>query len=420
MLRLLRSLALAAAAWLTAANLAFAAGADPPGAPSDPGRQVLVLLKTPPPHLGPGADYGSAYGEGPARIAQRRIASRLARRHGLTMASDWPLPLLGLDCFVMTAPPGMSAKAAAAALSAEPAVAWAEPMSLYRAQAAPPPSQARLYLAEPAAREWSLAALQRIATGRGVRVAVIDSAVERDHPDLAGQVAIQKDFVTDRPASSEEHGTAVAGVIAAKGLGVAGIAPGARLLALRACWQVPSKDPDAPATYCDSLSLAKALHYAISARAQVINMSLAGPPDPLLGRLIDLARSRGAVVVGAYDPALAGGGFPANHDGVVAVADETARGLPRGVLGAPGRDVPTTEPGGRWYLVSGNSFAAAHVSGLLALIKQRAPQAHGAAALATTTPHGRTIDACASLLKASAPCDCSCPHPGQEAAVARR
>ena len=107
-----------------------------------------------------------------------------------------------------------------------------------------------LYAAEPAAAQWHLADLHRIATGRGVKVAVIDSGIEVRHPDLAGQILMSRNFVAGRSAAAEQHGTGVAGIIAAKadnGIGIAGVAPGARLLGLRACWQTPG------ATVCDTL-----------------------------------------------------------------------------------------------------------------------------------------------------------------------
>jgi hypothetical protein len=76
------------------------------------------------------------------------------------------------------------------------------------------------------------------------------------------------------------------------------------------------------------------------------------------------------MVVAAFDPDLPGGGFPASLPGVVSAAEESLLSLPGRVYRAPGRDIPTTQPGGRWYLVNGNSFAAAHVTGLLALLRE--------------------------------------------------
>jgi subtilisin family serine protease len=365
----------------------------------DPGtpQRVLVMLRLPPEHLRPNTEYGGSYGDGLASGARRRIAERLARAHGLSLVDDWPMPLVGVDCFVLAVPAGQSPAALAASLSADPAVAWSEPMNLYRGQASATHNDP-LYPAQPAAREWRLAELHRLATGRNVRVAVIDSRVESAHPDLIGQVAVSQNFVADRSRAPEQHGTAVAGVIAAKadnGLGIAGVAPGARLMALRACWQ-----SGPTATLCDSLSLAKAMSFAITHSAQVINLSLSGPPDILLGKLVDAAQARRIAVVGAFDRHLPGGGFPASHTGVVAVADEAPGAIPTGVYAAPGHDVPTTVPGGRYALVDGASFAAAHVSGLLALTREHGGVEAGQLTLISLRPGGGAIDACATVARA--------------------
>jgi len=422
--RLARWLGVGLAAWLAAAGLACAAdGAPTPASAADPARQVLVLLRLPPEHFRPGADYGGGYTDGPSRGAHRRIASRLAREHGLHVASDWPLPLAGVDCFVMDVPAGQSPDMVAAELAHDPGVEWSETMKLYHGRSAATPNDP-LFRVQPAALEWRLADLHEIATGRNVRVAVIDSLVERNHPDLAGQVDVAMDFADGLAQDAEAHGTAVAGIIAARennGLGIAGVAPGAKLMALRACWQ-PRHGADT-SSLCDTLSLAKALHFAISHDAQVINLSLSGPADPLLSRLIDVALGRGATVVAAYDRDLPGGGFPASHTGVVAVADESLGPAPRGVFLAPGRDVPTTQPGGRWYFVNGSSFAAAHVSGLIALARERSSRARGGAALVTSATGGTgggAIDACATVLRAGAPRQCACARPPPSPAVAHR
>lgn len=396
----LRALLLACVlAWTGVAGAAWAQAAEtaePDAAEAE--RQVLVLLRLPAEHFRGGSSYGGSYGDGATQAARQRIAGRIARDHGLSMVTDWPMPLVGVDCFVMQVPAGRSAAAVAETLARDRAVAWAEPMQVYRALAAKPratfPPNDPLFRLQPAASAWRLAELRGVATGRDVRVAVIDSAVDAAHPDLAGQISARQDFVAGRPASAERHGTAVAGVIAAVAdnqLGVAGVAPGARLMALRACWQ-----READETFCDTLSLAKALHFAVERGAQVINLSLGGPPNVLLGRLIDAATARGVVVVGAVDPALAGGGFPASHRGVVAVASE---GGPPGSYAAPGRDIPTTQPGGTFGLVSGSSYAAAHVSGLMALVREQSPRG---AASRLVSARGGSIDACATL-RACAP-----------------
>jgi len=387
MARLRTYLVLALVAWFATVGAAWAKDAD--AAPSE--RQVLILLRLPAQHARPDAAYAGSYGAGAERKARQRMASRIARANGMELAAGWPMPLLGLDCFVLNVPPGRSQAEAVAQLSRDPAVAWSEPMHVYRAEAAAPNDP--LFAAQPAARDWRLADLHAIATGRNVRVAVIDSAIDARHPDLAGQFQSRRNFAPEHPDTPELHGTGVAGIIAAVAdnrVGIAGVAPDARLMALRACWQ-----QETTATVCNTLSLAEALHFAIDHDAQVINLSLSGPPDLLLAGLIDAALARGIVVVSAVDPNLAGGGFPASHPGVVAVTNAANPG--RGAVSAPGRDVPTTQPGGRWGLVTGSSYAAAHVSGLAALVRQRSPRVRSPLILVAGQAGG--VDACATLAR---------------------
>jgi subtilisin family serine protease len=176
---------------------------------------------------------------------------------------------------------------------------------------------------------WHLDELHRVATGKNVRVAAIDSGAELDHPDLRGRIAIERNFVDAREAVAELHGTAVAGIIAARagnGVGIVGVAPEAQLMALRACWQSPA---DANATLCSTFTLAKALQFAIDNKARVINLSLGGPRDRLIERLVAAAVARGIVVVVAADPRIGDGGFPASLAGVLAVADEDMQGFAR-------------------------------------------------------------------------------------------
>jgi subtilisin family serine protease len=254
-----------------------------------------------------------------------------------------------------------------AALARDPRVAWAQPVGIYETLGGGDP----LFRLQPAARAWRLAELHRSSTGRKVVVAVIDSGIDAAHPDLAGQVALQENLVDTQAAVAEAHGTAVAGVIAARrdnGVGIAGVAPDARLMALRACWETAGQ----PAR-CSSFTLGKAINVALMHEARIINLSLGGPPDRLLQALLDAALARGVLVVGAIDPQRPGGGFPASHPGVIA-----AGALPSPVadaVDAPGADIPTSLPGGRWGFVSGSSYAAAHVSGMAALLVELRPGA---------------------------------------------
>jgi hypothetical protein len=375
-----------------------------------PSREILVMLKIAPEHLRAGGAYRGGvsaghYGDPASVAARRRTAESIARKNGFTVVQGWPMPLLGVDCYVMQLAAGLSLETAIAQVSRDPRVAWSEPVQLYQAQgsAGMRPTDPLLAV-EPAATDWYLTDLHKYATGRGVSVAIIDSKVDVKHPDLAGHFIADENFLASSATAPEQHGTAVAGIIGAtagNGVGIAGMAPGARMMALRACWQVRDTRTSPP-TLCESLGIARALQYAIDHKAQVINLSLSGPPGTLLSNLISIALKRNASVVAAFDPSLPKGGFPASEPGVIAVADEALHNLPAKVYAAPGRDIPTTQPGGRWYLVNGTSYSAAHVSGLLALVRER----RSSAALIRTAT-GR-IDACASLLGALRHCDCPC------------
>lgn len=402
---------------------ACAAASAQPVAPSatvaalEPPRQVLVLLGIPAPHFRPEANYSSGYGDTAGRKARRRLAASLAAQHGLTLGIDWPMPSIGLHCYVMDVPPRDDPADIAAELARDPRVSWAQAVHLFR----PLGHDDLLFDLQPAAREWHLDELHAVATGFGVRVAVIDSAVQTDHPDLAGQVVSNADYTGEAASAGERHGTAVAGLIAALAdnrTGIVGVAPQARLHALRACTQGPSGDT----TTCATLPLALALNTAIEQSDQIINLSLGGPEDRLIRRLVEAALARGIDVVAAADPSAADGGFPARLHGVVAVAQAGA-GPPRDALLAPGTDVLTTVPPSRWAVLSGASYAAAQVSGLLALIRGEQAR-NGRVRESSGTPlatlsDGR-IDACASLARAGAPCACTCGRTTPQASVSHR
>ena len=397
--RLLQLLVLIASA-LAAASFTPASAQVPA---SSPARHILVMVNHPPDHYRAGGAYGGGYGDELAQSSRQRLARGIARKYGLTFVDNWSMPMIGVDCFVMAVPAGRSTSDAVKQVSTDSQVAWAEPVMLYSAQSAGPSHNDPLYAAEPAASQWKLADLHRIASGRGTRVAVVDSGIDASHPDLSGQILVNRNFVIGQPFVPEQHGTAVAGIIAAKAdnrVGIAGVAPSAKLLGLRACWQSGSS------TACDTLSLAKALYYAVESHPDVINLSLSGPDAKLLREILKIAYARGVEVVAAYDPKQRDGGFPASVPGVIAVSDMSLAGLRGDVYMAPGRGVPTTEPGGRWFLVNGSSFAAAHVSGLIALMRER----RRSAPIALVSQHhgGGLIDACATMVRVAGACECTC------------
>jgi hypothetical protein len=412
-----------AAALLIAGAVCCAQAQSPAGPAAAPEeQQILVMLRVAPPHFRPEAGYGGGYDEQSGKAARHRIASELAAAHGLVIESDWPMAALGVDCFLMRVEGGQSLPAVLEALGRDARTAWAQPLNTFHSLSHNDP----LFALQPAAASWHLGEVHTLTTGRKVSVAEVDSGVEMDHPDLAGQISVAKNFVDQSPYAAEAHGTAVAGIIAARadnGIGIAGVAPEARLMALRACWQA-----DATAT-CNSFTLAKALQFALAHGATVINLSVTGPQDKLLYMLLDAALLQGVSVVGAVDPQTPGGGFPASHPGVIAVSSDNADDSsdPAQAVTAPGRDVPTTLPQGRWGFVDGSSFAAAHVSGLVALLQQISPsltpEQMRALLLIASGSHDRQphrIDTCAVMARAAQACLCGCGAAATDKTVSQR
>jgi subtilisin family serine protease len=331
----------------------------------DADHQILLMLPVPnATQLRPWDDVASGYGASRARAIVMRTARSIAPKYRLRILDDWPMASLGVHCVVAALDAGEDRDDVLEALNADPRVAWAQPLQLYRALAQPD-------IPEDGDAAWYLPALHAIASGRGVVVAEVDTGVDLEHPNLVGQWSGPRDFVGNGRFDTELHGTAVAGLIVARASAATetiGVAPGARLVPLRACWQV-----DTSAAQCTSFTLAKALEHALQAHARIINLSLTGPADLLLGRLIDRALERNTVVVAAADETPAGPGFPAQHAGVIAVAGGPVAGLPQTVL-APAQDVLTTIPHAALGFMSGSSFAAAQVTGLTALLIQQSPR----------------------------------------------
>ena len=400
--------------WLCVAIFA-SPGADAIAAVGDPpaNRQVLVMLRSAPPHFRPDANYAGAYDASVGRAARMRVAQALASQYRLKVVDAWPMPALAVDCFIMEAPADASLPQLVERMAADPRVESIQAMNMFHVLARSDP----LYPLQPVAKAWHLDEVHNVTTGKRVRIALIDTAVEIDHPDLLGRVALARNFVDGNPEIAELHGTAVAGIVAARaddGVGIVGVAPDSDLMALRGCWEAPGRGS---AAVCSSFTLAKALQFALDERAQIINLSVGGPRDRLLERLLDVALARGVIVVGAADPTSRDGGFPASYRGVLAVADVDAHDAPPNALLAPGRDVPSPIPGRKWGFVSGSSFAAAQVTGVVALLRELAPNVQTEQIREALAPRSRSgsaagpraiVDACAAIARIGGACACSC------------
>jgi subtilisin family serine protease len=314
----------------------------------------------------------------PERWAE--VAKAIEREYALQPAGEFPLTALGIQCLVFQVPAERSIAVVLTRLNADSRVALAQVNQVFQVRgtgAGDPYGPLQYDMAQIRA-----AAAHTVSTGKGVRIAVIDTGAETDHPDLREPVR-SVNFVEGGESSfkTDRHGTAVAGVIAARagnGIGIMGVAPAAELLITKACWYPGSQSEPA---LCSSWTLAKAVDHALKERARILNFSLVGPYDALLNQLLDAAQERGAIMVAAADQQGDEPGFPAAHAGVIAAIASDARGRAKApawtaskpALAAPGLEILSTVPRTAYDYLSGSSLAAAHVSGAIALLLEHKP-----------------------------------------------
>jgi subtilisin family serine protease len=215
-----------------------------------------------------------------------------------------------------------------------------------------------------------------LASGERITVAVIDTGIDGEHAELRGAVAGSFDAVKGERGASK-HGTQMASAIAARGQ-LIGVAPAARILAVRAFDDAPS-GPHGTTT-----RLVDALAFVASAGARVVNMSFAGTADDAsVHAWITAIRRKGSVLVAAAgnNGPTAPPAYPAAYPEVIGVTatdvdDRLLKVANRGTyvsVAAPGVDIFVAIPGGGYDFTSGTSVAAAHVSGLAALLIARNP-----------------------------------------------
>jgi subtilisin family serine protease len=323
------------------------------------------------------------------------LAAELARTYRLQRIRSERLSLLEARAELMRVRQGHSQEAVLAALQRDSRVRSAQlnqrylrgagdvPISLELAEAdrlREPGDQRNLQPSIPqyAVRKLDLPDAHQLALGRNVAIAVIDSAIDARHPDLRGAVARSFDAGGRPDAAPDYHGTAVAGIIRARGL-VQGAAPGAEILAIRAFRANGETDGPTTTTHI----LISAVDWAVRNGARVLNMSFIGAHDPALQQILSVANGKGVTVVAA-----AGNGgptappvYPAAYPDVIAVTavderDQRYQHANRGsyiALAAPGVDILAPVERGGYAYVSGTSFAAAYVSAIAALLLERDP-----------------------------------------------
>lgn len=321
----------------------------------------------------------------------------MSESYGLKRVADWPLPSINIFCIIFENEGPQPREALLAALAQEPGVESAQIVQNFSVQA-------QEYNDPFFSMQHGFHSIQAFVShywsrGKGIRIAVVDTGLDDSHPDLASRLEEIRNFV-DRDEDrfrSDIHGTAVGGVIAAaanNSTGIVGVAPEASLLPIKACWY---GDNASDGAQCNTLTLAKALNYSIKEEVDIINLSLTGPPDPLLNRLVEEALSRNIVVVGAK-PVHDRPAFPVSVEGTIAVAMNGQKG---GAISAPGRQVISTQPNEQYDFYNGSSFSAAHISGLAAVIRSMSPALTPAQLLEllekTADPNTGAVNACRAV-----------------------
>lgn len=352
--------------------------------------------------------YDGITGYGPSQNA-RQMMRALENDYGLHEVSAWPIAPLHMHCAVLEVPDGVDRRTVLAAMTQDKRIKLAQPLQSFATRT---DTYNDPYVGlQRGFQQMDVAGAHPWSRGEGVKIAIIDTGADTRHTDLHANIAAAMNFV-DSDAEQfqrDRHGTEMAGVIAAvanNGEGIVGIAPAARLLLLKACWQVQL---DADAARCNSFTLARALVAAMDAHAQIVNLSLAGPADPLLSGLIREGLRRGVLFVGAAPPDTEEGKEALLHEpGVIEVASAEGQPAAASALYAPGREILTLLPGGHYDFASGDSIATAQVSGVLALLLAKKVGLSGAdayrllrdtsARTAGAGGDGALVDACAAMV----------------------
>jgi subtilisin family serine protease len=364
-----------------------AAGAEPPksilpaiaaltqGRPHRP-KEILILVA---------ADRAS------------EIAARIARQYDLSADPRLLVPLIDGAIVRLRFTGNRSLESVLQAVSADPDVQLVQPNYDYRtSKDKTPPQAAPQYAGE----KLRLDQAHGLARGKGVMIAVIDTAIDGAHPELAGAIAGMFDAVGEGPARPEQHGTEIAGILVAHAT-LKGVAPEAKLLSVRA-FRGGGPDP----ALSTSFQLLKGITWAFASGAKIMNMSFAGPVDPLLERIIKNATAKGAIFVAAAGNNGPKGApvYPAAYPEVIAVTatDEKDRLYGKANRGdyvfiaAPGVDIVAPALKGGYDLSSGTSMAAAHVSGVVALLLERDAKLDGSGTRAILSKSARKPDPAAT------------------------
>jgi subtilisin family serine protease len=344
-------------------------------------RQVVFTVADP----GTASDLATGFSSTGETLASDHVNStvdlgfridRIVQFHRLTKISQWSIKALGIEAVVAEIRGDRAVSQVLEELAEDRRVESVQSLSTYDLLTYNDPY---FYLQAASVKGVGIERVHSLATGKNVVVGMVDTGVDRQHPEIADRIIMSRNFVDhDRSRfDNDEHGTSVAGVIgsaANNDLGIVGVAPEVKLMIFKACWQ----DERTGSSKCDSFSIIKALNEVLKQQPDILNLSLAGPADPLIERLLSEANDRGIIIMAAVDSGKKAS-FPASMPEVIAVSAPTPADTPRPAhtVLAPGIDILTTTPGATYAFRSGSSMSTAYVSGIAALMKEREPMLSG-------------------------------------------
>lgn len=297
----------------------------------------------------------------------------LSQDHALDGETLYTSNLIGSRVVRFRIPDSRPVADVIAALGADARVRLAQPHYVFTANGVTQPLPVPQY----APKALHLDEAHKIASGKRVKIAVIDTAIDTAHPAFAGAVKTTFDALGSK-GDAEVHGTVVASIVTARE-SLVGVAPEANVLGVRAF----AADDEGPAQ-STTFAILKGLDWAVLNGARVVNMSFAGPDDPLIGEAVAAAIKKGVIIVAAAGnggpdaPPAYPGAFP---DVIAVTAVDDREGLYAAAnhgsyiaIAAPGVDIVGAAPKGAYDISSGTSMAAAHVSGIVALMLEKNPK----------------------------------------------
>jgi hypothetical protein len=319
-----------------------------------------------------------------AGTTPQRVAA-IVQRFGLTVEAQRPIGVLGRAIYTLRIGNGQSVRQVIHTVETARVNAAVQPVYTFALtqdqtsqnqnpgdQQAGDPNNPNADSGDPAQyiiNKFQLADAHRITNGDKVVIAVIDSEIDFNQPNLAGAISDRYDAGCGATAA-DPHGTGMAGAIVSHGQ-LMGVAPRASIIAI--CAFGGSGQPNA-----NTVKIINGLDYAIQHGARIVNMSFAGPRDPALSQALQIAREKGILLIaaagnaGPKSPPL----YPGADPSVMAVTatdehDRVFNGANQGsyvTVAAPGVNILVPAPDGGIQFTTGTSVATANVSGVAALL----------------------------------------------------